>query len=290
MGAAVLEKIDADFGSSLRVRRFQLAGPQCPSYWHYHPEYELVYINRGTATRHIGNHVTRFENGDLIMVGSNLPHRGFTEDMVEEHIEILIQWHPDFLGATFFDIPEMAKIRQLLQRSQLGISFGGQTRERVGTEMIALSTMKAEQRLSVFLGILTTLANSKEYDILNASGVGLKLRESDHGRIRKIYDYVEKNYQDKLSLEEAVRLANMTKPAFCRHFKRVTGHTFMAFVNKYRIAQASRLLSNTGLSISEICFHCGFINLSTFNKQFKAITGKTPLRYRKYYLQEIHGK
>ncbi|MEO1517916.1 MAG: AraC family transcriptional regulator [Bacteroidota bacterium] len=289
MGAAVFEKIEPDFGSSIRLRSCQQAGPQCPRYWHYHPEYELVYINRGSATRHIGNHVARYDDGDLIMVGSNLPHRGFAEDLLEDHTEIIIQWHPDFLGKDFFAIPEMSKVQQLLERSQFGLSFFGATRQTIGQRMIELADMKADQRLHPFLAILEDLANSTQYHLLNASGIGLQLRENDHGRIQKVYDYVDANFQKEVCLDEATRLANMSKPAFCRYFKRVTGYTFMEFVNKYRVAQAARLLSSSDSNISSICFDCGFVNLSTFNKQFKRVTQMTPFKYRKYYRREIHG-
>jgi len=287
MKAAVLEHIVPDIGSSMRTITFELVGPKCLNYWHYHPEYELVYLNQGSSIRHIGNHISRFEDGDLILVGSNVPHRSFTEDLVGSFTEVVVQWKPDFLGEGFFDRPELAKVNQLFQRSKQGLSFFGDTKNEVGEEMMRLNGLANFARVHSLLGILEKLANSQEYEGLNAGDCELILRPNDQERIEAVFTFVKQNYAEEINLEAVAKLANMTKQSFCRYFKQCTGYTFFEFANQYRITEATKMLAQTGESVGEISYSCGFNNLSTFNKQFKKKTGMTPLVYRKMYARKV---
>ena len=289
MQAAVLEQIVPDFESSMRILTYQKIGPHCLQYWHYHPEYELVYIDQGSSTRHIGKSIGRFENGDLILVGSNLPHRGFTEDIIGEHTEVIIQWHPEFMGPEFFNRPELKAIAQLLKRSQNGLSFFGSTKDKVGQRMLALKHLSNLERITALLSILNELSLSEEYLDLNAGGYSLIYRPKDQERIEAIFDFVKTNFQEEINLHTLAQLVNMTRQSFCRYFKQCTGFTFFEFLNQYRITQATQLLAETSDSIGNISYNCGFNNLSTFNKQFKKITGMTPLVYRKMYRRVLES-
>lgn len=283
MKVAVLESIIPDFGSSFRVLTLSNNGPHCLNYWHYHPEYELVFIDRGSATRHIGSRIDRYEDGDLILVGSNLPHRSFTEDLMEPHTEIVVQWAPDFLGDDFFKKPELESIKHLLARSKNGLSFFGKTKEEVGKLLLHLETQNQVIRLSRFLEILQMLAQSDEYIDLKAGNLSPIFRPNDQERIETIFSYVKKHYSDVIKLEEIARTVNMTKQSFCRYFKQCTAQTFFEFVNQYRITQATQLLANTSMSVGQISHGCGFNNISTFNKHFKKVTQHSPLKYRQLY-------
>ncbi len=287
MRAAVLESIVPDFNSSFRVLALDNAGPHCLNYWHYHPEYELVYIDRGCGTRHIGTSIDQFANGDLILVGSNLPHRSFTEDLMEPHKEVVVQWHPHFMGKTFFEQPEFSLIKELLVRSQNGISFYGQTKDQIGKLLIELHQQQGYQKVATLMDILHELSVSKEFKNLNADGFELIQRPNDQDRIEKIFSYVKTRYQQAIELDEVAQTVNMTKQSFCRYFKQCTALTFFEFVNRYRIGQATQQLAYTSESVGEISYNCGFNNLSTFNKHFKLITGMTPLGYRKMHKRVI---
>lgn len=290
MRAAVLEHIVPDFDSSFRLLPLNNTGPHCLNYWHYHPEYELVYIDRGSATRHIGNSIDRYENGDLILVGSNLPHRSFTEDLIEPHTEIVVQWRPDFLGEGFFEKPECKKIKTLLDRSQNGLSFGEPTKTMIGELLLTLDQKQGFDRMYGFLDILKRLALSEDYHLLDAAGVELIFRPNDQERIEAIFNYVKVHYSEAIILEEVAKEVNMTKQSFCRYFKQCTALTFFEFVNKYRISQAVQQLANSADSIGAISFNCGFNNLSTFNKQFKKRIGMAPLNYRKTHQRILQPK
>ncbi|MEM8908815.1 MAG: AraC family transcriptional regulator, partial [Bacteroidota bacterium] len=247
-----------------------------------HPEYEIVYISKGSrGRRHIGDHVSYYNDGDLIFLGPNLPHYGFSEQVDSEHFEIVVQLQADFLGPHFFDAPELSGIRQLFERAQSGLSFYGQIKDEIGRDLYAMMEMDNFDRLLRLLRILRKLSQAKEYQLLNARGFALEVDGKDHQRMRVIHDYVEKHYLDVIPLEEMAREVQMTVPSFCRYLKKLTGKTFTHFVNEFRVTYACRLLADSHLSIAEVCFDSGFNNLSHFNKHFKKVTGQSPSEYRR---------
>ena len=279
---AALEKIEPVFGNSFTVRRFD-ESDQCDKkpYWHFHPEYEIVFISNGRGKRHIGDHMSFYEDGDLIFLGPNLPHFGFTDELYEPHTEIVVQMQEDFLGNGFIAKPEMSAIKQMFDRSRQGLSFSGQTKAEVGKRLQKLFTLKGFDRLLVLLSILQDLAQSQDYEMLNAKGFAVEVNTQDQERMQILYAYVEDAFQEEIRLEEVARRVSMTVPAFCRYFKKLTGKTFSQFVNEYRVTHACKLLSNEDMAIAEVSFESGFNNLSHFNRQFKTITGSSPREYRK---------
>lgn len=278
---AKLEKIEPAFGSSFTIREFDDANFCNRPHWHFHPEYEIVYVSNGRGKRHIGDHVSYFEDGDLIFLGPDLPHFGFTEEIDEEHVEIVVQMKEDFLGIGFFSIPEMQDIRRLFERAKQGISFNGETKIAAGKDLKQLPRIEGFDRLLLLLKILQRMARSSEYELLQASAFGIEVNAQDHERIQKVYRYVEDNFKEDVSLEAVAGRVNMTVPAFCRYFKRLTNKTFTQFVNEYRVAHACRLLADESMPISNVAYDSGFNNISHFNKQFKTFTHASPREYRK---------
>ena len=280
-GTPSLEKIEPNFGHSFALRKFEDINPNTLPFWHFHPELEIVYVKHGSGKRHIGNHISYYSGGDLIFLGPNLPHYGFTDRLSGVSTEIVVQMKEDFLGKSFFKLPEMQAIDQLFERSKAGISFYGNTKDEVGARLNSLFYMDQFDKLTEFLRILFILATSKEYNILNASGVTLIVQGQDTDRIDAIYKYVRDHFTGTIQLEEISSEVNMTVPSFCRYFKKVTNKTFTEFVNEFRIVHACKLLSEERHSISEVCFESGFNNFSHFNRLFKEKTGKSPNAYRK---------
>ncbi len=276
----VLELIELSFGQSFTYRKFEEEEPNLKPFWHYHPEIELVYVQEGSSKRHIGNHISYFNNGDLILLGPNLPHYGFTERLSGKRSEIVVQLKKDFLGNDFFEKPELKAIDQLFERATSGLTFSGNTRETVGKKLDGLENEIPFNRLMGLLEIFQILAHSEEFKVLNVSGPSLLVKRTDNEKIEKVYDYVRDHFKDQISLDEISALVAMEVPSFCRYFKRVTGKTFTAFVNDFRIVHACKLLSETNYSVSEICFESGFNNFSHFNRLFKMTTHTTPLAYR----------
>lgn len=278
-----LEQINPAFGSSFLVRQYNKSCGNNLANWHFHPEIELIFVRGGTGKRHIGRHLSYFNDGDLVLMGEYLPHYGFTDRLTGNSSETVVQFRNDFLGKEFFSIPEMNGVKQLLELSKKGLAFHGTTKEQVGAKIEQLAFNDQFGRLLGLISILQDLSMSNEYTVLNADGVAMAVDTKDNDRMNEIYSYIRANFKEHISLDEIADEVNMTVPAFCRYFKKISRKTFTKFVNEYRVVHASKLLAETSLQITEVSFESGFNNFSHFNKSFKEFTGKSPSAYRKEF-------
>ncbi len=274
------EIIEPNFGNSFTYQKFEEGTLNENNTWHYHPEIELVYVNGGSGKRRIGSHVSYYTDGDLILVGSNLPHCGFTDRLTGNKSETVVHMKADFLGNDFFNIPEMKKIQNLFKVANGGIAFYGSTKTKIGEKIEILEYQTDFQRLLSILNILNELGNAKEFKLLNAEGFSMETDVKDNDRINIVFNYVKNNFKDEITLDEIASMVSMTVPSFCRYFKKITNKTFVQFVNECRLVHASKLLAEAPISITEVCFECGFNNFSHFNKSFKTFTGQSPSAYR----------
>ena len=249
--------------------------------WHYHPEIELVYVSNGEGKRQVGLHLSNYSDGDLVLIGSNVPHTGFTEYFDQERKEVVIQFKPEFLGNSIENVFEFKKISKLLELSKQGLVFHGETKKNIGISMLGLKYESNFQQLLTLIRILESLASSDEFTILNKDDFSKSNSIIENERINKIFNYIKINYKDKVCLEEASNLICMTKPSFCRYFKKHTGKRFTEFLNEYRINNALKLLAQTEMDIKNICYECGFNNFSHFNRLFKNTLNLTPSEYRR---------
>ncbi|MBP2832764.1 helix-turn-helix domain-containing protein [Aquimarina sp. U1-2] len=275
-----LEKIVPEFGSSMYYETFTRTNQNKAPIWHYHPEIELVYVNGGTGKRQIGSHMSYYRNGALMLIGSNLPHCGFTDLKTGNSRETIVQMLPDFLGTHFFDIPEMSGIGKLLRQAKKGIVFHGNTKRKIGAQIEALRDLESFERLIGILKVLKEMEKTDEYTILNAEGFIIETAIQDNNRINLIFNFVQQEFIRPISLEEIADKVSMSVPGFCRYFKKITGKTFTQFVNEYRLVHAAKLLHEKQTSITDVCYESGFSNFSHFNKLFKKFSGKTPSMYR----------
>lgn len=275
-----IEKIDPGFGSSFKVMQHSEIQELNGASWHIHPEIELVYVDKGKGKVHIGNHLSYFSNSQLLLLGANLPHNGFSNRLTAKGSETIIQFKPDILGETFLNLPELKSIRALFERAKSGIRFNSNTKKKVGPKMQKLYESEGFLRVHLLLEVLQDLAMSQEYTLLNASGYSFETTQQDNDKIDHIFKHINNNFERHISLEEISNEANMTVPAFCRYFKKSTGKTFTKMVNEYRVVHATKLLSESNSSITDISYEVGFNNFSHFNKLFNEITGKTASQYR----------
>ncbi len=284
------EKVSTSFGSSLLVKKHTEAETKKKNkaFWHFHPEIELIYVNKGQGKRHIGNHLSYFNNSQLILLGSNLPHNGFTDRLTSNGSETLIQFKPDFLGDKFFETPETHDIVQLFERGKKGILFKPDTKKTVGPKIENLINYNGFERVIKLLEILNDLAGSEDYILLNADGYAFETKLQDSTKIDIIYKHINNNFKAHISLDEIADKVSMTVPAFCRYFKKATGKTFTKLVNEYRVVHATKLLSESQMTITDVCFECGFNNFSHFNKLFNEFTGKSASSYRNTMKQMMH--
>ncbi len=275
------ETISPDTGHSYKYAYFDKSSPNTHKVkWHYHPEVELVYINTGVGKRQVGTHLSNYQDGDLILIGSYLPHTGFTKGLEEGQKEIVIQFKPDIFEMAFQNLEELKRINQLLELSKKGIVFDGPIKEDIGIRMEGLQYETQIDAFLTFVKILHDLAKEKDKKILNAEGYASISNPIENKRLKKIFNYIRDHFMEPIALEDISDQVFMTPQSFCRFFKKSTQKTFTNFLNEYRINHATKLLSETDVDIKTICYESGFNNLSNFFRNFKKITQLTPNAYR----------
>ncbi len=253
-------------------------------YWHFHPEFELVYIEGASATRHVGNHISQFTDSDLVLIGSNIPHLNFDHGVTTTYRKEVLHVKPFFKENFISQMPELQSIERLLELSKYGLAFSGATKKEVGELLKKLHLLPPFEFFMQSITILKKLAQSKEFELLHTKPYINRYSKKEQERIRQIYALIDERYQNKITVDEVADLCNLTKPAFCRYFKKATGNTFISFLNQYRISQAKRLLL-MGKNISETCYECGFESLSYFNRTFKKVTGENPSSFKNQHFK-----
>ncbi|MGX7685633.1 helix-turn-helix domain-containing protein [Flectobacillus roseus] len=277
----ILEEFAPDSNSSFRI----MQNPRLSQifYWHFHPEIELVYIEGTDGTRHVGEHISRYNYNDLVLIGSNIPHLNF-DYMVktEDYEKVVLQLSPSFLGNGLTQTPELKGIAELFERSQYGIAFGENVKVALAERMKNIRTIPPFEQFLEVLSIFQLLASTTEYELLHEKPVENQYNKKDQERIKRLYQFIDENYQRKIELSEVAEMTNLSEAAFCRYFKRMTRLTFIEFLNHYRVNQAKNLLL-LDKNVTETCFDCGFESMSYFNRTFKKLTGVNPLAFKKHY-------
>lgn len=273
-----LENIQEKEKSSIRL----LHDPKLSDlfFWHFHPEYELVYIEGANGKRHVGDHISTFSGNDLVLIGSYVPHLNFDYGIKTTYLKEVLHFNADFCSTVLHQIAEIPKVPNLLELSQHGIAFYGHTKLEIGERMKQLYTMNSFERLIEVFTILKILSESKEYELLHKHPVRSDKLKSKQLRLQKVYEYIGANYQRKIGISDAANVLNLGNEAFCRYFKKVSGNTFTNFLNQYRITQAKRLLLS-GKNITETYHDSGFESLSYFTRVFKKVTGENPSDFKK---------
>ncbi|MCF2444507.1 AraC family transcriptional regulator [Dyadobacter sp. CY345] len=278
----IRENIAPDEGSSFKV--LLTPGLNDTFLWHFHPEYEIVFVEGTSGTRHVGDHTSVYEGSDLVFIGPNIPHLNFDYGVRTECEQVIIQMKENFLGKDFLDIPELKSIKSLFQNSHYGLSFSGLTKQIAGEKLKELPKLEHFDQLMSLLQILKLLASSDDITVLNSLPAGNKSLQKEQMRMDSIYKYVETHFDQRPDVNFIAEQVNLTTAAFCRFFKKNTKMTFTDFVNQYRINQAKNYLLQDK-TISETCFAVGFESLSYFNKLFRKIEGENPSEFKKRYLK-----
>jgi AraC-like DNA-binding protein len=275
-----LEQIPSDERSSFRL----LVNPNLSDFffWHFHPEFELIFLDGADGTRHVGEHISRFRGSDLVLIGSNIPHLNFDYGIKKVYEKMVVHIKPDFLKDAFSSTPELLAIHQLFEQSKFGVAFGAQTKARVGDRLKRLHTLEYFDQFLEILSLLKILADSNEKKLLHEQPVVNPHNQKEQERIKRIYQFLDLNYQRKITIDEVAQLSNLTNAAFCRYFKKMTRLTFIEFINHYRIDKSKKLLRQDN-NVTETCFQSGFESISYFNRVFKKITGENPLSFKRRY-------
>ena len=283
-------KVPAQQQSSFSVRHD--VKPNFGKIWHYHPELELHYVIKGEGVRFIGDNVSNFSAGEIILLGENLPHTWrcreeyFAAGSALEVQAIVIQFLPECLGRHLLCMPESYLIPRLFERAKKGILLSGSAREQIASLMLSAVEATNLDRLILLLSIFKVLTETEEYSSIASAHAFYKSNESETMRLNKIYSHTLSHYNRPITLQEMASLSNLSVTSFCRYFKLLTRKTYYDFLVEIRISMACRFLVEDRVPINMVCFECGFNNVSNFYRHFKKVTGMTPFGYKRKYLKD----
>jgi len=252
---------------------------------HFHPEYELNFIYKGKGVRRIiGDHTNEIEDLELVLVGPNIVHGWELHNCTcKEIYEVTMHIHNDLLGNKMLSRRIFKPIKDMFDRSKHGILFSRETTNEIMPRIMVLPRIQGIRYFLEFVSILNDLANSKGQKMLSTfSAESHDFHNSD--KIKKVYDYIQENFNKTITLSEISSLVNMSPVSFNRFIKSRTGKTFISYVNDTRISFASRWLLETDYSIGEIAFKCGFNNIANFNRLFKKSKKCTPKEFKEQFI------
>ncbi|GGA81394.1 helix-turn-helix domain-containing protein [Puia dinghuensis] len=283
-------KIQREIVTPGEGQSFRLFSPSLRDhfYWHYHPEYELVYVEATAGIRHVGLHVSSYVESDLVLIGPNIPHLNFDYGLKTEYHQVVVQLAADFLGNALVHTPELAGVERLFARAAYGLSFGDAVKQRIGAELKAMFSMGHFEQLVALLRIFYALAEEKDVVQLNEEHTGVKSMLNDKIRMSSVYEYIHRRYDKAPDVNEIAAQVHLSTAAFCRYFKRQTRMTFTDFVNQYRVGQAKTLLLQ-GRGVSEVAYDVGLESISYFNKLFRRHAGENPSEFKKRYRDHFIG-
>lgn len=278
-------KTDVDYSFQLLI----VDEPIFYSAWHFHPEYEIIFIQEGEGDRFVGESTEKFSAGDLTMFGPNIPHLFKSKHKYNESSwarAIVIYFIPEIFESFFGKTTESHKILELLQQSHAGLKFKSGQVSHVTEKMEVLPQKDGFERIIVFFEILHQLSLISERTLLTEKLISLQTDKDDQ-RLNKVYEYIQQNYLRRITLHEVSDVACMNPNAFCRYFKKRTNTSFLQFVLELRISHARKLLKETSLSVNQVSYETGFNNLNSFLYQFKRLTQLTPVKYRMKQIQML---
>ena len=248
---------------------------------HYHPEFEINFILNGKGVKRVvGDNIEEIDDVELVLIGPNLYHGWELHKCNAKKIhEITIQFHNDLFHDSLLSRRIMSPIKDMFNRSIHGILFSKKVAEELTPRLIKLSKLDGMDYFLEITSLLFDLANSRNQRLLSTYTVDYATFD-DYDKMKLVYEYIQKNFAEKISLEDVSSVANMTSISFNRFIKKRTGKTFVNYINDIRIGYAARWIVEKDMSISEIAFKSGFNNIANFNRSFKAIKNRTPSQYR----------
>lgn len=274
---AIFQPISNDLNQSFHFDIFEKDDFETP--WHYHPEWELTYICESSGIRSVGNSIQSYYPGELVLVGPNLPHcwkSNINKKKVAK--SVFVQFNKNLLGEGWMDKDEFIAINKLLKASIHGVKFSEKSAKIGGEKLLNMKNLSPMMRLLRFVELLHELS-LMNYEVLSL-GADFDVNINASKRIQKIMEFVENNYQNKMTSLELSNLVYMTPVSFSKFFKKTFNKTFTSYLNEYRISKACELLRETDSSVEQISFEVGYFNLSFFHRKFKLITNRTPAQYR----------
>lgn len=258
--------------------------------WHFHPELELIYFMKSQGTRYVGNSIGNFGEGELYLIGSNLPHlfrnhREYYENkLIKGAVDlIVVQFERDFIGKEFENLNEAKRVQILFDRANRGLKFSKAATYLAHNHMVGLVGSHGLSRIIGLLKILDILSISENWTPLCSAGIHNTFKNNEKERMARIISYLNENFDEQIELEKVASIAHMTPTAFCRYFKKRTQKSFTQYLNEIRVRHACKLLIEGKLQIATVCYQSGFNTITNFNRQFKSLMNITPSKYMEKY-------
>lgn len=276
-------KVPLQLESSFSIRRDSSFG----SLWHYHPELELHYLIRGEGVRFIGDNISNFSDGEIVLLGENLPHKWHCreDDITQDGVEaIVLHFSSNFMGKDMLSLPEARLLPLLFEKAKRGMVIINGSRDKLIPLIEAVLKAEGLERLIALLSILKVLSETKDYHEVTRKSSFYQSNKYETDRLNVVCSYTMANYSQPISLEQIAAISNLTVTSFCRYFKLMTNKTYYDFLTEIRISHACHFLIEDKMSVDQIADKCGFYNISNFYRQFKKVIGVTPLTYKREYL------
>jgi AraC-like DNA-binding protein len=283
-----LINIKLDSTHSFSVRQDMI--PNINNRWHYHKELELIFLQKGTGTQFVGDSIRQFEAGDVVLVGSNLPHfwryddAYFSDLTSSKPYSTVAHLTENFFGNAFNNLPENAELKILFEEAKRGILIPRKESLTLGNLIEETFRTSGLERTIFILRSLKEIINTENKIFLASEGFKYEYSENETDRLNTIYQYTMQNYKETIYLEKVAETINLVPNSFCRYFKSRTGKTYSQFLIEIRITNACKLLTENKMPVKQICFESGFKNFSCFYKNFKKMYGVTPQKY-----QDVHS-
>jgi YesN/AraC family two-component response regulator len=283
-----LLKVSPTSAQSFSARRDMM--PDVNNRWHYHSALELIYFKKGKGTQFIGDSIKNFNDGDVVLVGRDLPHYWrFDSEYFKQSDEVtadiyVVHFEELFWGNDFLNLPENSDVRKVIANSKRGIQINGKSKKSIADLIVQIIETNGAKKILLLLEALLAINQCKEVNYLVSLGFQCNFQVAEKDRIQAIYNYTISNYKKKIDLKEIAEIATISPNSFCKFFKSRSKKTYTQFTNEIRIGQACKLLIENQMSVKEICYESGFYNFASFHKCFKDITGKTPLKYQQEFM------
>jgi AraC-like DNA-binding protein len=259
--------------------------------WHFHSQYEIIYVEESIGLCFVGDHIEKYAAGDLILFGDNLPHYMLSDDIyMTGNCELrvkgtIIQFEKNFMSYSIAHYPQFLQIKVFLELSKRGVFFRRLNCPHILRLMSEFPTYKGFDQITNLLILLQHMSVYDGSHLLASPLYYETFPTFGNGRMEKIISYINHNYTRNISLMEIAAMAFMNPSAFCRYFKANTGKTYIQYVTDMRIGYARKLLMLNNMSVAQICTECGFDSLTHFNRTFKQITQYTPTQYQQHILR-----
>jgi AraC-like DNA-binding protein len=270
----------------LRDQQFLQSPYYSQPVFHAHPELELVYIGEGYGTRIIGDTVEPFEAGDMVFIGSNVPHVWLSDDAFYKensklHSKVIVTYfNPNKFKEVFESVKEFSSIREIIRQSTRGIKIFGETRNLIAEKLVTLSSKSGFEKIEGLLQIMNLIASSEDKSFI----INKEIEDNDSqysDRLIKVIKFIKENLHNQISLRQVSEIACMTEQSFCRFFRNRTRKSFSQYLLDQRISYACTLLIQSDKSISEISDLCGYKSSSHFCKVFKDQINQSPYQYKR---------